>query len=83
MRTRFAALLSLCLIGTALAVVSLFGDPGTSETLTWPLAILAVAVLAYLLVDLVAPELRRRWSHAVIWTIAGLVVAAQVAWSLL
>ena len=83
MRTRFAALFSLCLIGMVLAVVSLFGDPGTSDTLIWPLSILGAAVLAYLLVDLVAPELRRRRSHAVIWTIAGLAVAAQVARSLL
>ena len=83
MGTRFAALLTLCLIGTALAVVSLFGNPGTSEAMTWPLGILAAAVLAYLLVDLVAPDLRRRRSHAVIWTIAGVAIAAQVAWSLL
>ena len=83
MRARFAALLSLCLIGTALAVVSLFGDPGTSEAMIRPLGILAAAVLAYLLFDLVAPELRRRRAHAVIWTIAGIAIAAQVAWFLL
>ena len=83
MRTRFAALLTLCLIGTALAVVSVFGDPGTSESMIQPLGILAAAVLAYLLVDLMAPALRRRRSHAVIWGIAGAAIAAQVAWFLL